>query len=236
MGQCVNSKMAETIIMKSYDRDNDPIFEYIESHSLSMHPAQKELMKETLTVLESSDSKMLGAPEVLQMNQVLMKTIKAKKAIDVGVFTGASSLAAALALPDDGKVVGCDVSEDFTSHAKKYWTEAGVEKKIKLEIAPAADTLNKLVDNGEENTFDFAFIDADKGGYDTYFELCLKLMRKGGIIAFDDTLRDGKVLNENDTGVDLVAIRKLNEKLGKDTRVNTSLLNIGDGYTLVTKL
>ena len=130
--------------MKSYDRDNDPIFEYIESHSLrlvneqiynfmyvwliyetddlqiyfSMHPAQKELMKETLTVLESSDSKMLGAPEVLQMNQVLMKTIKAKKAIDVGVFTGASSLAAALALPDDGKVVACDVNETFTSIGK----------------------------------------------------------------------------------------------------------------------
>lgn len=219
-------------VEKSY-YGSDPIKQYCLQHSTPMHPVQMKLLEETLT---HPKFKMMGAPEVINLNALLIKSLAAKKVIDVGVFTGASSLAAALALPDDGIVIGCDVSEDFTSHAKKYWTEAGVEKKIKLEIAPAADTLNKLVDNGEENTFDFAFIDADKGGYDTYFELCLKLMRKGGIIAFDNTLRDGKVLNENDTGVDLVAIRKLNEKLGKDTRVNTSLLNIGDGYTLVTKL
>jgi len=124
-----------------------------------MHPVQMKLLEETLT---HPKFKMMGAPEVINLNALLIKSLAAKKVIDVGVFTGASSLAAALALPDDGIVIGCDVSEDFTSHAKKYWTEAGVEKKIKLEIAPAADTLNKLVDNGEENTFDFAFIDADK--------------------------------------------------------------------------
>jgi len=219
-------------VEKSY-YGSDPIKQYCLQHSTPMHPVQMKLLEETL---KHSRFRMMGAPEVVNLNALLIKSLAARKVIDVGVFTGASSLAAALALPDDGIVIGCDVSEDFTNLAKKYWTEAGVDKKIKLEIAPAADTLNKLVDNGEENTFDFAFIDADKGGYDTYFELCLKLMRKGGIIAFDNTLRDGKVLNENDTGVDLVAIRKLNEKLGKDTRVNTSLLNIGDGYTLVTKL
>merc|ERR1712198_514612 len=195
-------------VEKSYYAGADPIKQYCLQHSTPMHPVQMKLLEETLT---HPKFKMMGAPEVINLNALLIKSLAAKKVIDVGVFTGAS-LAAALALPDDGIVIGCDVSEDFTSHAKKYWTEAGVEKEIKLEIAPAADTLNKLVDNGEENTFDFAFIDADKGGYDTYFELCLKLMRKGGIIAFDNTLRDGKVLNENDTGVDLVAIRKLNEK------------------------
>jgi len=220
-------------VAKSYYAGADPIKQYCLQHSTPMHPVQMKLLDETL---KHPKFRMMGAPEVINLNALLIKSMGAKKVIDVGVFTGASSLAAALALPDDGIVIGCDVSEDFTSYAKKYWTEAGVEKKIKLEIAPAAETLKKLVDNGEENTFDFAFIDADKSGYDTYFELCLKLMRKGGIIAFDNTLRDGKVLDEKYTGVDLVAIRKLNEKLGKDPRVNTSLLNIGDGYTLVTKL
>merc|ERR1712029_826668 len=149
----------------------------------------------------------MGAPEVISLHGLLIKSLAARKVIDVGVFTGASSLAAALALPDDGIVIGCDVSEDFTSYAKKYWTEAGVEKKIKLEIAPAAETLKKLVDNGEENTFDFAFIDADKSGYDTYFELCLRLLRQGGIIAFDNTLWDGRVLDDAEQSEDTVALK-----------------------------
>jgi len=220
-------------VEKSYYAGADPIKQYCLQHSTPMHPVQMKLLEETL---KHSRYRMMGAPEVVNLNALLIKSMAAKKVIDVGVFTGASSLAAALALPDDGIVIGCDVSEDFTSLAKKYWTEAGVEKKIKLEIAPAADTLNKLIDNGEENTFDFAFIDADKTNYDTYFELCLKLMRKGGLIAFDNTLWDGRVLDENDLSADTVAIKKLNEKLGKDTRVTTSLLNVGDGYTLVTKL
>ena len=105
---------------------------------------------------------MMGAPEIISMNALLVRSLQAKKVIDVGVFTGASSLAAALALPDDGMVLGCDVSEDFTSIARKFWKEAGVEDKVKLEIAPATDTLQKHIDNGEENTYDFAFIDADK--------------------------------------------------------------------------
>jgi len=219
-------------VEKSY-YGSDPIKQYCLQHSTPMHPVQMKLLEETL---KHSRFRMMGAPEVVNLNALLIKSLAARKVIDVGVFTGASSLAAALALPDDGIVIGCDVSEDFTNLAKKYWTEAGVDKKIKLEIAPAADTLNKLVDNGEENTFDFAFIDADKTNYDTYFELCLKLMRKGGLIAFDNTLWDGRVLDENDLSADTVAIKKLNEKLGKDTRVTTSLLNVGDGYTLVTKL
>jgi len=235
MGQCVNSKMAETIIMKSYDRDNDPIFEYIESHSLSMHPAQKELMKETLTVLESSDSKMLGAPEVLQMNQVLMKTIKAKKAIDVGVFTGASSLAAALALPDDGKVVACDVNETFTSIGKKYWEKAGVAHKINLQLRPATETLQELIDQGEEGTYDFAFIDADKPNYCNYFELCLKLLRPGGIITIDNVLFGGAVINEEVQDERTAGIRRLNDLVAADDRVYVTMQNIGDGLSVILK-
>merc|ERR1711936_304519 len=126
---------------------------------------------------------MLGAPEVLSLNAAFLKALKAKKVIDVGVFTGASSLAAALALPEDGLVIACDVSEEFTDIAKKFWAEGGVLSKIKLHIAPAVQTLKDLVQAGEENTFDFAFIDADKTGYPEYYELCLILMRKGGIIA-----------------------------------------------------
>jgi len=227
--------MAETIIMKSYDRDNDPIFEYIESHSLSMHPAQKELMKETLTVLESSDSKMLGAPEVLQMNQVLMKTIKAKKAIDVGVFTGASSLAAALALPDDGKVVACDVNETFTSIGKKYWEKAGVAHKINLQLRPATETLQELIDQGEEGTYDFAFIDADKPNYCNYFELCLKLLRPGGIITIDNVLFGGAVINEEVQDERTAGIRRLNDLVAADDRVYVTMQNIGDGLSVILK-
>jgi len=198
-----------------------------------MHPVQLKLVEETL---QHARSRMMGAPEVVNVNALLIRSLLAKKVIDVGVFTGASSLAAALALPEDGVVVACDVSEDFTKIAQKYWKEAGVEHKVKLKIAPAADTLNSLLDSGEENTFDFAFIDADKTGYDTYFELCLRLLRQGGIIAFDNTLWDGRVLDDAEQSEDTVALKKLNEKLSKDSRVQTVIMNIGDGYTLVTKL
>jgi len=180
----------EVKIAKSYYGE-DPVEEYCLRHSSPMHPVQLKLVAETL---KHARSRMMGAPEIVNLNSLLIRSLAARKVIDVGVFTGASSLAAALALPDDGVVIGCDVSEDFTNIAKKFWKEAGVEHKVQLNIAPAADTLNKLVENGEENTFDFAFIDADKTGYDSYFELCLRLMRKGGIIAFDNTLWDGKVL------------------------------------------
>merc|ERR1711973_649444 len=219
-------------VSKSY-QEVDPVKDYCLSNSTAPISVQQKLQQETLKL---SNGRMLGAPEVLALNTLLVQSLAAKKVLDIGVFTGASSLAAALALPKDGEVIACDVSDTHSELAKRHWAEAGVADIIKLVVAPATETLDKLIESGQENSFDFAFIDADKEGYDTYFELCLKLIRKGGIIAFDNTLRDGKVLNENDTGVDLVAIRKLNEKLGKDTRVNTSLLNIGDGYTLVTKL
>ena len=128
------------------------------------------------------------------------------------------------------------MSEEFTNIGKPFWSEAGVAEKIKLKIAPAALTLKNLVENHEEGTFDFAFIDADKTGYDSYYELCLTLMRKGGVIAFDNTLRGGSVVSHEAGNEDTAAIRKLNMKLASDPRVVTVQMNIGDGYTLVTKL
>merc|ERR1711884_368294 len=175
-------------VNKSYDT-NDPVKNYCLAHSSPLHPVQVKLNQETM---KHSRYRMLGAPEVISMNALLIKSLGGKKVLDIGVYTGASSLGAALALPDDGIVHALDVSEEFTSIGKPFWKEAGVEHKIKLTIAPAAESLTKLVEAGEENTFDFAIIDADKTGYDTYYELCLKLMRKGGIVAFDNTLQGGK--------------------------------------------
>jgi predicted O-methyltransferase YrrM len=182
---------------------------------------------------------MMGAPEIVTLNAALIKALHATKIIDIGVFTGASSLAAALALPPDaGKIIACDISEDFTNEAKRYWKEAGVESKISLRIAPAGDTLNDLIRNGESGTYDFAFIDADKGGYDLYYELCLQLLRPGGIIAFDNTLWSGRVLNPAVNGDDdTKAIQVLNDKLAKDHgRSFVVQLNVGDGYTIAVKL
>ena len=136
----------------------------------------------------------------------------------------------------DGVVVGCDVSEDYTATARKFWAEAGVEHKVKLHIAPATETLQRLLDAREAATFDFAFIDADKTNYDNYYELCLQLMRKGGIIAFDNSLLSAKVLpSEEEPTPNVAAMRALNVKLAADSRVTTVLMNVGDGYTLVTK-
>jgi len=219
-------------VKKSY-QEVDPVKEYCIKHSTPLHPVQIKLMEHTL---QHPRARMLGAPEVISLNGLLIKSLGAKKVLDIGVFTGASSLAAALALPDDGLVVACDVNEEFTAIGKKFWAEAGVANKVQLRIAPANQTLKELLENGEEGTFDFGFIDADKTGYDEYFELGLKLLRKGGILAFDNTLWGGSVLTDHDQSEDTVAIRKLNAKMASDKRVVTVQMNIGDGYTLVTKL
>merc|ERR1719244_2504159 len=211
-------------IQKSYTTQ-DPVLEYCNNSSSTLHPVQLKLIEETV---QHNRGRMMAAAESINLN--------AKKVLDIGVFTGASSLAAALALPDDGIVVGCDVSEDFTARARKYWQEAGVENKVHLKIAPATETLQKLVDNNEAGTFDFAFIDADKQNYDNYYELSLTLLRKGGIIAIDNVLWRGLVITDEDQSADTAALRKLNKKLAEDPRVKTVMINIGDGCTLVTKL
>ena len=162
--------------------------------------------------------------------QVLVRAIGAKRCLEIGTFTGYSSLAVALALPPGGKIVCCDVSEEWTSMARKYWRLASVAHKIQLKLAPALQTLKKL-----KGPFDFAFIDADKENYQKYYERCLKLVRRGGLIAIDNTLWHGSVVRPGDRSVDAVAIRAFNRKLRGDRRVEIALVAIGDGLTLAFK-
>jgi predicted O-methyltransferase YrrM len=175
------------------------------------------------------------SPEQGQFMAFLIQLIGAKKALEIGVFTGYSSLAVALALPDDGTLIACDVSEDYTAIARTYWQKAGVDHKIDLRIAPALDTLDDLIAKGEANSFDFAFIDADKSSYDDYYERSLQLVRVGGVIAIDNVLWSGRVADPSDTQKRTRMIRALNTKLHHDHRVTLSLLPVGDGLTLAMK-
>jgi caffeoyl-CoA O-methyltransferase len=174
-------------------------------------------------------------PEQGQFLGLLVQLLQARKTLEVGVFTGYSSTSVALALPEDGRIVACDVSQEFTDVARRYWQEAGVEDKIELRIGPALDTLDKLLDEGQANTFDFAFIDADKTNYGAYFERALVLVRQGGLIAIDNVLWHGRVIDPDNKDPDTLAIRAFNEKLLRDERVSLSLVPIGDGVTLAFK-
>jgi predicted O-methyltransferase YrrM len=174
-------------------------------------------------------------PEQGQLLHVLVRMAGARRVIEIGVFTGYSSLAMALALPPDGHIVACDISDEYTQVARRYWAEAGVAGKVDLRIAPAKDTLDGLIASGASGTFDFAFIDADKTGYAGYYEQCLKLLRSGGVIALDNMLRLGRVLDAASDDPDVPAIRLMNEFIHGDNRVDALLLPLGDGLTLAVK-
>ncbi|MGI8742956.1 MAG: class I SAM-dependent methyltransferase [Bryobacteraceae bacterium] len=211
----------------------DPkLYEYILAHSVRESDPLRRLREETAA---RPNAVMQISADQGQFFAVLVHALRARKTLEIGVFTGYSSLAVALALPADGKLVACDNNAEYTSVARRYWQEAGVAGKIELRLAPAADSLNALIREGQENTFDFAFIDADKTGYSEYFELCLKLVRTGGMIALDNMLQSGKVIDPNADDKDTAAIRELNEKLASDRRVLVSLLPIADGVTLTVK-
>jgi len=224
-------------VAKSYYEGSDPVLAYCLGNS-HIHPAMESLQKATLNVPRSM---MLGAPECLLMNQTFIRSKGATKVLDVGMFTGASALASALAIEkksgSEAKVVTCDVSDTHLELAKKHWEMAGVADLIHFKLGPASDSLQGLIDAGEAGTYNFAFIDADKGGYVDYYEKCLVLMKKGGVMAFDNTLRGGRVVSGTSENPDEKAIIKVNGILAKDTeRVFVVQLNIGDGYTLATKL
>jgi caffeoyl-CoA O-methyltransferase len=170
-----------------------------------------------------------------QFMALLVHLLSARKTLEIGVFTGYSSLAVALALPDDGRIIACDVSEEWTSIARRYWREAGVERKIDLRLGPALKTLDDLIAQGQGGRFDFAFIDADKENYINYYERALVLVRQGGLIAVDNVLWDGKVIDLSENDADTRAIRAFNESLHKDERVWLSMLPIRDGLTLACK-
>jgi caffeoyl-CoA O-methyltransferase len=174
-------------------------------------------------------------PEHGQFLALLIQVLGARRTLEVGVFTGYSSLAVALALPADGTILACDVSEEYTSVARRYWKEAGVDQMIELRLNPALDTLHELIAQRRHNQFDFAFIDADKANYDGYYEYALELVRPGGLIAIDNVLWHGRVVDPQANDADTLAIRALNQKLHGDARIHLSLLPISDGLTLCYK-
>ncbi len=195
-------------------------------------PVQKALRAETRKM---SNSGMMSRPESDAFLQLLIRLIGARRVIEVGTFTGSGSLAMALALPEDGRIVACDVSAEWTSVGRRHWEKAGLAHKIDLRIAPAADTLNALLKDGQAGKFDMAFIDANKPGYDTYFEACLKLVRQGGLLVLDNMLWGGDVADPSVHDEDTDALRALNLKIQKDARVDFCLLSADDGILLARK-
>ena len=210
---------------------DDALYAYLLSHSLREHPAQTALREATR---KHRHAGMQIGPDQGQFMALLVRLIGAKRTLEIGVFTGYSALTVALALPDDGYVLACDVSEEYTRIGRPYWQQAGVAAKIDLRLAPARDTLDARIAAGEAGTFDFAFIDADKTGYDDYFERCLTLVRDGGLIAIDNVLWSGSVAAPATTD-DTAALQALNDKLHHDERIDLALLPIGDGLTLARK-
>lgn len=208
------------------------LYQYLLSVSLREPEILTQLRQETA---QHPMGRMQIAPEQGQFMALLVQLIGAKKTLDVGVFTGYSSLIVALALPPDGKIIACERSEEYGAIARFWWQKAGVADKIDLHIAPAQETLNYLLTTNEANTFDFAFIDADKSNYENYYEQALQLVRPGGLIAIDNVLWSGRVADPQIQDNRTKKIRAFNHKLYQDTRVNISLVPIGDGLTLARK-
>jgi len=211
---------------------NDRLYEYLLAHSLREAPALAKLRAETASHPKVN---MQIAPEQGQFMQLLVRLIGARRAIEVGVFTGYSSLAVALALPPDGRLLACDVSEEYTAIARRHWQDAGVAGKIELVLAPARQTLDARLAAGEAGRYDFAFIDADKQGYLGYYERLMKLIRPGGLIAVDNTLWGGDVADPANRDPDTVALREFNDRLLADPRIDLSLLPLADGLTLARR-
>ena len=176
------------------------------------------------------------SPEQGAFMAFLVRLLRVERVIEVGTFTGYSALVVAEALPASGRLIACDVSEEWTAVGRPFWKQAGVAEKIDLRLAPAAETLEGLLAAGDAGTFDFAFIDADKANYDTYYERCLALLRSGGVVGIDNVLWGGRVANEQADDEDTRAIRALNAKVREDARVDVAMLPVGDGLTLARKL
>lgn len=210
----------------------DDIHQYILDHSLREPGVLTRLRAETSGHPYAT---MQIGPEQGQLMALLAKLINAKRCIEIGVFTGYSALVVALSLPDDGRIVACDVNEEWTSIGRRYWKEAGVDHKIDLRLQPALRTLDSLIAAGESGNYDYAFIDADKPNYDAYYERVLQLLRAGGLILIDNVLWSGKVADPGARDAETMAFKNLNAKLHKDERVDVSLLGIGDGVTLIRK-
>ena len=208
------------------------LWAYIQDVSRREPDLLRRVREETARLPEAH---MQITPEQGQFLGLLVRLLEATQVLEVGVFTGYSSLSLALAMPDHGRIVACDRSEEFTSMARRYWREAGVEHKIDLRLGPALDTLDGLLSERRKGTFDLAFIDADKQNYDNYYERALLLIRPGGLIAIDNVLWHGAVIDETVNDDSTIAIRTFNRKIHQDDRVWVSMVPIGDGLTLVLK-
>lgn len=209
----------------------DALAAYLVAHTLRETAEQRALRSVTQRLPSAN---MQTAPEQGALLQVLVRMLGARRCIEIGTFTGYSALCIALALPPAGRIVCCDVSEEWTSIAQRYWKRARVARKIDLRIAPALETLDALL-HGEAGRFDLAFIDADKKNYANYFERCLRLVRRGGLVAIDNTLWYGRVIDRRRNDEDTRAIRAFNRKLHRDRRIDLAMLPIGDGLTLALK-
>jgi O-methyltransferase len=210
----------------------DEVERYVGEVITKETPLQKRLRAETAKLPMSM---MQIGPDQGALLALLVRLIGAKRTLEIGTFTGYSALTVAQALPEGGKVIACDISEEWTAIARRYWREAGLDDRIELRLGPAAETLKALLQASGAGSFDFAFIDADKSGYDTYYELCLQLIRPNGLIAIDNVLWSGAVLDPKKSDADTAALRALNLKIRDDARVDSALLTVGDGLMLARK-
>ena len=210
----------------------DEVHAYVVAHSVRETAAQRALRAATSRIPGAG---MQISPEQGALLQVLVRTLGAKRYLEIGTFTGYSALCVALAMPASGRLVCCDVSDEWTSIARKFWRKARVESKIRLRLAPALETLDALLREGEAGRYDLAFIDADKENYAKYFERCMRLVRRGGVIAIDNTLWGGRVVDPSHQDADTRAIRAFNRRLHSDRRIDVALVPIGDGLTLAYK-
>ena len=210
----------------------DKIERYVGEAITKETPLQKRLRAETAKL--PMGMMQIGADQGALL-ALLVRLIGAKRTLEIGTFTGYSALSVAQALPEGGKVIACDVSEEWTSIARRYWREAGVADRIDLRLGPAEQTLKALLDAGGAGSIDFAFIDADKSGYDAYYELCLQLIRPNSLIAIDNVLWSGAVVDSKKRDADTAALRALNLKIRDDARVDSALLTVGDGLMLARK-
>jgi predicted O-methyltransferase YrrM len=210
---------------------DDTLYDYLLAHSLREHPEQIALREATRSHPRAG---MQISPEQGQFMALLVKLLGARHTLEIGVFTGYSALSVALALPDDGRILACDISDEYTSVGRPYWKRAGVAHKIDLRLAPALQTLDAELAAGASGRYDFAFIDADKTGYADYYERCLQLLRPGGLIAIDNVLWSGAVAHPAQDD-DTRALQALNQRLHGDERIDLSMLPVGDGLTLARK-